>query len=151
MSKTKEQKLDLLYTNWRDLEIGFFDIEACDRDPLDEKNDIIQFSILKFKEAKQTFEYNIYIQPRNQISEQATIKAHGLSNEMLKEEPFEDDPCPDDPSISVIEFINNTLRDCDVLCAYNGLGYDKPFLNRIFEKYDLKDINDIPFIDPFLS
>jgi len=147
---TNEEKLRILYTNWRDLEIGFFDIETCDKTPEDPLNDIIQFSMATFKDGYKKWDFDIKIRNRNPISEQATKKAHGITEDMLVDCPYIDEGSEQTEGVSVVEHIHNLLNSVEVLCAYNGARFDIVALNRVFADHGLSDISSIPFIDPFI-
>jgi DNA polymerase III epsilon subunit-like protein len=122
---------NIRWKNWRDLRIGFFDIEGTNLGfvPYDECENydywisvnghmkIVEFGIqIKVNNVK-VDEFYVHVNPQIPIPEKAT-EIHGITNELVAD-------CPTFGQMWLQGDMERVLKSCDVLCAYNGLGYDK--------------------------
>ncbi len=122
----------ILWSNWRDIKIAYFDLETTSFQPAPQQegqsfqewldihhnNRIVEFGcqIRQGSEVIDTF-YQL-INPTVPISDEVSA-IHGITNEMVAGMPTFDQ-CAD----AIAAFMSKA----DVVCAYNGLSFDKPFI-----------------------
>lgn len=122
------------WKNWRDIPIAFFDLEGTNIGfiPFDPEQGfdywidvnshmrIVEFGCQIRQNNQLLDSYYVHVNPTIPIPEKAT-ELHGITNEIVAN-------CPTFTEVWNTNAIKDFLSNASVLCAYNGLGYDKDLL-----------------------
>ena len=136
------------YKNWRDLKLAVFDLEATEKNPLDESCKIVQFYCMICHHNEVIDELGLLVNPGIPINPESS-QYHKIFDEDVEDESRLDQESPIDEDETVAETIKFFLEQADVLVAYNGLSYDQPLLQRELFRAGAGEFC-MPMIDPLI-
>ena len=130
----------LRYKNWRDLTIGFFDLETTDKDPFDSSTTrACQFCCMLYRRGEEVDTKTVFINPEIPINPEAS-EFHKIYDEHVEDKPTMKD---------IGEELYDFMDQADILVAYNGLAFDYPLIQREFSDAGL-GLFCKPMIDPLV-
>lgn len=143
------------FDNWRELKIAYFDLETTSFEPssfnehgsyeewIEANKDrrIVEFGC-QIRRGDEIIEsYYQFINPGMPIPPEST-EVHKITDEVVKDCPTFEECCDD-----IIGF----LAKADIVSAYNGFGFDRPFLEFEVSRVSGKKRElTMPFVDPFI-